>query len=127
MYCQPAALEAWVDLIERGREVIGEPLAAAIAADLMYEAAIAGSPPAGGAVLLPCHVAGALLGALDILAAYAGGELAAVAREQAQLACPCRATTLTGRCCTARSLPPSVPHLDVRQRVGSIEALLPNA
>jgi len=85
MYCQPAALEAWGELIERGRVVIGEPLAAAIAADLMYEAATAGSPPAGGAVLLPCHVAGALLGALDVLAASAGGELAAVAREQAQL------------------------------------------
>jgi len=78
------ALEAWGDLIERGRDVIGEPLAAVIAADLMYEAAIAGSPPAGGAVLLPRHVAGALLGALDVLAG-AGGELAAVAREQAQL------------------------------------------
>jgi len=65
--------------------VIGEPWAAAIAADLMYEAAIAGSPPAGGAVLLPRHVAAALLGALDVLAASAGGELAAVAREQAQL------------------------------------------
>ena len=37
------------------------------------------------AVLLPRHVAGALLGALDVLAASAGGELAAVAREQAQL------------------------------------------
>jgi len=85
MHCEPAALEAWGELIERGREVIGEPLAAAIAADLMYEAAIAGSPPAGGAVLLPCHVAAALLGALDVLAASGGGELAAVAREQAQL------------------------------------------
>jgi len=84
MYCLPAALEAWGELIERGREVIGEPLAAAIAAELMYEAAIAGSPPAGGVVLLPRHVAGALLGALDVLAG-AGGELAAVAREQAQL------------------------------------------
>ncbi len=31
------------------------------------------------------HVAGALLGALDVLAASAGGELAAGAREQAQL------------------------------------------
>ncbi len=85
MHCEPAALEAWGDLIERGQEVIGEPLAAAIAAELMYAAAAAGSPPAGGAVLLPCHVAGALLGALDVLAASAGGELAAVAREQAQL------------------------------------------
>jgi len=35
-------------------------------------------------VLLPRHVAGALLGALDVLAG-AGGELAAVSREQAQL------------------------------------------
>jgi len=84
MHCEPAALEAWGELIDRGREVIGEPLAAALAADLMYEAAIAGSPPAAGAVLLPCHVAAALLGALDVLAAH-GGVLAAVAREQAQL------------------------------------------
>jgi len=36
-------------------------------------------------VLLPCRVAAALLGALDVLAASGGGELAAVAREQAQL------------------------------------------
>ena len=85
MYCQPAALEAWGELIERGRDVIGEPLAAAIAAELMYEAAAAGSPPAGGAVLLPRRVAAALLGALDVLAASAGGELAGTAREQAQL------------------------------------------
>ena len=85
MYCQPVALEAWGELIERGRTVIGEPLAAAIAAELMYEAAAAGSPPAGGAVLLPRRVAGALLGALDVLAASAGGELAGTAREQAQL------------------------------------------
>jgi len=51
----------------------------------MYQAAAAGSPPAGGAVLLPLHVAGALVGALNVLAAGAGGELVAVAREQAQL------------------------------------------
>jgi len=84
MYCRPAALEGWGELIERGREVIGEPLAAAIAAELMYEAAIAGSPPSGGVLLLPRHVAAALLGALDVLAAH-GGVLAAVARVQAQL------------------------------------------
>jgi len=36
-------------------------------------------------LLLRPHVAAALLGALDVLAASAGGELAGVAREQAQL------------------------------------------